>query len=70
MSRISGGSWLGFRITGPDGDAIVDGLKPTCNELQISMLVGTTLRPAYASIIDTSLLMGEVRTLGKKAHPA
>ena len=37
---ISGGSWLGPRITGADRDAIVNGLEPACNELQFSALVG------------------------------
>ena len=41
--RISWGPWLGLRVTGSDGDAIVDGLEPACNELHISVLVGTTL---------------------------
>lgn len=44
---ISGSSWLGLRVTGADGDAIVNGLKPACNELQIYMSVGTTLILAY-----------------------
>lgn len=44
---ISGSSWLGFRVAGADGDAIVNGLKPTCNELQIYMSVSTPLRLAH-----------------------
>ena len=36
---ISGGSWLGFWITGADGDTIEYGLEPACNELQVSRLV-------------------------------
>lgn len=44
---ISGSSWLGLRVTGADGDAIVNGLKPACNELQIYMSIGATLRLAY-----------------------
>ena len=44
MFHISGGSGLGFWITGADGDTIEYGLDPACNELQVSGLVAIALR--------------------------